>query len=166
MRQYKIKGIVIRKKAFAEADKLITIYSFEEGKIRAIAKGARKTKSKFGGRMEIFSYNNFLVSRGRNLDIISEACTINSFQKIKKDYEMIKQGSYFLNLIDKITPLQDQNINLFILLKNALLELELGKSFYELKKEFNKNILDIEGLKAEKVYSDREFKVFLSEYTV
>jgi len=166
MKQYKIKGIIIKKKPFMEADKLLTIYSFERGKIRAVAKGARKPKSKFGGRLEIFSYNNFLVNSGRNLDIISDAATINSFQKIKRDFELIKKGSYFLNMVDKITPFENPNMNLFILLKNVLLALEENKNFYKLDKEFKKQILEIEGIKSEETYTEREFKVFLEDYVV
>lgn len=166
MRQYKTKGIIIKKKPFMEADKLLTIYSFEKGKIRAIAKGARKPKSKFGGRLEIFSYNNFSISKGKNLDIINEAVTINNFKKIKSNYELIKRGSYFLGIVDKITPLEDPNINLFILLKNVLLALEENKDFYRVDKEFKKQILTIEGLKSEEEYTEREFKVFLEDYVV
>ncbi|GFP23797.1 DNA repair protein RecO (recombination protein O) [Candidatus Hakubella thermalkaliphila] len=65
-----------------EADKIVRILSEKEGIIDAVAKGIRKTKSKFGGRLEPFTYSDLHLYQGRNLDIILQAETINPFKLI------------------------------------------------------------------------------------
>ena len=69
MAAYKSKAISLKTKPFAEADKLVTLFTRDHGKIRAIAKGARRVPSRFGGRVEPFTYSDCFIAKGRNLDI-------------------------------------------------------------------------------------------------
>jgi len=124
MALYKTKGIVLKSINLGEADKIITIYSDASGRISAVAKGARKTKSKFGARLEPFSYLHLLLYKGRNLDIITQAEIIHSFQKIREDLDKFSYGAAILELVNKISLEGEKNELLFSLLLTALKTLE------------------------------------------
>jgi len=76
---YKTEGIVLKSTEFKEADKIVTIYTKDYGKITAIAKGVRKIKSKFGSSLEILTHSVFLFYKGRNIDIVSQTEILESF---------------------------------------------------------------------------------------
>src|SRR6478735_605163 len=82
-RVYRTEGIVLRRQDFGEADRIITLYSPTHGKIRAIGKGVRRTKSRVGGHVELFTHVNVLVAQGRNLDIITQAEARGTFAAIR-----------------------------------------------------------------------------------
>lgn len=82
-----------------EADKIVRILSEKEGIIDAVAKGIRRTKSKFGGRLEPFTYSDLHLYQGRNLDIILQAETINSFKLIRADLRKVALASISCDLI-------------------------------------------------------------------
>ncbi len=121
MTLYKTKAIILRTRKFGEADRIITLFSPNCGKIKAIAKGIRKTKSKFGARLEPFSYVNLLLYKGKNLDIITQVETIDSFQKIREDLKKLSAGSVVLDLLEKVSLESESNYPLF----------ELSLSFFE-----------------------------------
>ncbi len=99
MPTYKTKAIIISYMKFKEADKIIRAYSPHFGRISAIAKGARKTKSKFGARLEPFSYCELVLYKGRNLDIITQIEILESFFNIR---ESLKKLSYAYVIADLI----------------------------------------------------------------
>lgn len=124
-RTYKTKGIVLKSIDLNEADKIITIFSKDSGKISAIAKGIRKTGSKFGARLEPFTYVDLFIHKGRSLDIITQAEIISPFLKIKADFDKITYGLAILDLIDKVSQEGEVNRNLFTLFISALETLDL-----------------------------------------
>lgn len=128
MVSYKTRGIILKAKDFGEADKLLTIYSEDRGKIKAIAKGLKRIKSKFGGRLEPLSFVQLMFSTGRNLDIVTGAETIFSFPEIRNNYKRLTCGLGMLEFMEKITALQVKEAKLFYLLLSAL-EL-LGKETF------------------------------------
>ncbi|MEP6299479.1 MAG: DNA repair protein RecO, partial [Ilumatobacter sp.] len=65
-------GVVLRTYKLGESDKIVVIHTLENGKVRAVAKGVRKTRSKFGARLEPMSHVKLLLYRGRELDIVSQ----------------------------------------------------------------------------------------------
>lgn len=124
MSLYKTKGIVLKSIDLGEADKIITLYSTLSGRISAVAKGIRRTKSKFGGRLEPFTYLDLLLYKGRNLDIVTQAEIIHSFQKIRENLDKIFYGSAILDLVNKASVEGDKSKDLFSLLLTALETLE------------------------------------------
>jgi len=86
MPSYKTKAVILKSYSLGEADKIIKIFSQDIGLINAVAKGARKIKSKFGGRLELFNFIDLEISTGRSLDIISQAEIIKSFRNIPLDF--------------------------------------------------------------------------------
>lgn len=123
-RSYKTEGVVLKRKNFGEADRLLTIYSKHYGKIRVIAKGVRRTTSRKAGSLELFSYTRLVLAKGKNLDLITEVELINSYRPIsagsKKNLLQVGVAYYFCELVDKLTPEAQANKLVFSLLKEYL----------------------------------------------
>ncbi len=125
---YKTKGIVLKSHKLGESDKIITILSGNKGKIRAVAKGLRKTISRFGGRLEPFTYVNLVLYEGRNLDTINQVDIIESFKEIRDDLDKVVYGSAVLDLADKLAMENERESTLFNLLYKALKALSSSKN--------------------------------------
>jgi len=117
---YKTEGIILKRMSFGEADKILTIYTKHYGKIRAVAKGIRKIKSRKGGNVELFNQSIVFLIRGRNLDILTEAQVINSFKAWRHNLEMVVLAYYFCELVDKLTPDGQANGYLYDILRSFL----------------------------------------------
>ncbi|MGI8592269.1 MAG: DNA repair protein RecO, partial [Nakamurella sp.] len=76
MTVYRDSGVVLRVTKLGEADRIVTLLTRREGRVRAVAKGVRRTKSRFGGRLEPFSHIDLQLYAGRNLDIVTQAVTL------------------------------------------------------------------------------------------
>lgn len=117
---YKTEGIVLKSMEYQEADKIVTIYTKDYGKITAIAKGVRKTKSKFGSSLEILTYSIFLFYKGRNLDIVSQTEILESFFSTCKEVIKFAFAANCVEIVNKLTEEREINIGLFNLLKEVL----------------------------------------------
>ncbi|HEX2324037.1 MAG TPA: DNA repair protein RecO, partial [Chloroflexota bacterium] len=84
-RVYRTEGVVLRRQDFGEADRIISLYSPQHGKIRAIAKGVRRPRSRLGGHVELFTHVTVLVAQGRNLDLITQAEAVRPYRAIRDD---------------------------------------------------------------------------------
>jgi DNA repair protein RecO (recombination protein O) len=121
---YKEQGIVLRAIKLGEADKIVSILTQGSGKIRAVAKGVRRTNSKFGGRLEPLTHVSLLLYRGRNLDTITQAEIVTSFRTIRGNFELIAAGETMLEAVDKVAEEYERNVRLFLLLLSGLRALE------------------------------------------
>jgi DNA repair protein RecO (recombination protein O) len=124
MALYTVTGIVLRRTNFGEADRIVTIYSRERGKIPCIAKGVRKPISRLSGPTEGFTYGTFQLAEGRHLHIVSQADVKNSFQQIHCDLHKIAHASYISEMVDKLTEEHDCNPEIFDLLLSSLYLME------------------------------------------
>jgi len=123
MANYKTRGIIIRRSNFGEADRLLVIFTERFGKIKAIAKGARKQGSKLAGNLELFCLTNFIFAEGRNLDIVTEAEIINCFFKIRNNLKSINSSFYLAEVIDKLSEEREAHPDVFHLLLNTLVKI-------------------------------------------
>ena len=98
-RTYKATGINIKGMPLGEADRLVTILTPEFGLVRAVAPGARKHKSKLRGRSELFVVNQLLIAKGRSLDKITQAETIESYPSLSKDLGKLAASQYLAELV-------------------------------------------------------------------
>ncbi len=98
MSYYKAKAIILKSYKLGESDKIIKMYSSDGDVISAVAKGARKIRSKFGGRLELFNIVDLELFKGRNLDVINQAEIIRSFKNIAQDFYKF----VFCEMISKI----------------------------------------------------------------
>lgn len=117
---YRTEAIILRRSDFGEADRLLTLYSREFGKIRAIAKGVRKPQSRKTGHVELFMRTNFFFSEGRDLDIITQAESVETYSPLRQDLIRTTYASYLVELLDRFTPDADKHLALYDLLKEAL----------------------------------------------
>ncbi len=117
---YKTRGIVLKSIKLGEADKIIIFFTNFHGKVSAVAKGLRRTKSKFGGRLEPFTYVDLLLYKGRNLDTITQAEIITSFSEIREDLNKIAYGLPMLDLMNKVSIEREKDKRVFEFLLSSL----------------------------------------------
>lgn len=113
-------AIILKRTDFDEAKRIITLLTRNHGKISAIAPGVRKLTSRKGSHLELFNHAQVFLAKGKNLDIITEAATINSFENIRNNLEKIGQSYYIAELVDALLPEEQKNYRVFNLLLNAL----------------------------------------------
>lgn len=123
---YKEQGIVLGAFKLAEADKIVTILTQGSGKVRAVAKGIRRTMSRFGARLEPLTHANLMLYRGRNLDTVTQADIINPFRKIRDDVARFSAGETMLEATDKVVEDHERSVPIFLLLLRGLRALEAG----------------------------------------
>ena len=119
-RVYRTDAIVLRRSDFGEADRLLTVFTPGRGKLKLIAKGARKPSSRKSGHVELFSRGHFVVAVGRELDIVTQAETIDPFLPLREDLLRTTYAYYFAELADAFTAERDENRPLYELLCEAL----------------------------------------------
>lgn len=144
-RTYRTEAIVIRRSDFGEADRLLTLFSADRGKIRAIGKGARKPQSRKTGHVELFMRSKFLIAEGRTLDIVTQAEMVEAYAALRDNLLRATYASYAVELLDRFTVDEDSDVvahrNIFDLLAAALGwfatmpadELLLPARYYELR---------------------------------
>lgn len=137
-RVYRTEAIVLRRTNFGEADRLLTAFTPDRGKLRLIAKGARKPGSRKSGHVELFTHSQFLVAVGRELDIVTQAETLEPFLPLREDLLRTTYAYYLAELADAFMAERDENRPLFELLKDAFgwlctaQDLPLVARYYEL----------------------------------
>ena len=117
---YKEQGIVLRTMRLGEADRIVTVLTQGTGKIRAVAKGIRKTRSKFGARLDPFTHVDLLLYKGRELDIVTQAEIITSFRELRADYNRFTAGEMILEAADRVIEDREPNTRMFMLLLTSL----------------------------------------------
>jgi DNA repair protein RecO (recombination protein O) len=102
MTTYKDEGVVIKTMRLGEADRIITLLTSEHGKVRAVAKGVRKTKSRFGARLEPTNNLALMCWQGRELDIVTQVEVLDHFKGIRRDLDRLEQAMVALEAVDQI----------------------------------------------------------------
>ncbi len=125
MALYRDEGVVLRTYKLGEADRIVVLMTRTRGKVRAVAKGVRKTKSKFGSRLEPGSHIALLLYEGRGeLDIVSQAESIDHFRAIRDDLDRLTAMSSMLEVVDQLALEGEANVALYRMLLGALRTLE------------------------------------------
>lgn len=119
-RLYRAEAIVLRRMNLGEADRLLTLYTPEWGKIRVLAKGVRKPTSRKAGHLELFTHSRLLMARGRSLDIVTQAETITPFLPLRKDLIRTSYAYYVAELVDRFLEEGEESPALFRLLLETL----------------------------------------------
>ncbi len=146
-RTFRTEAIVIRRSDFGEADRMLTLYSKEFGKISAIAKGARKPQSRKTGHVELFMRSKFFVAKGRNLDIVTQAEMIDSYAGIRADLMRVSYASYAVELLDRFTVEEDRHTGIYDLLANTLSRLAALDNLGLTTRYFELHLLSLVGFR-------------------
>lgn len=101
-RTYKTEGIILKRVSIGEADRIVTIFSKNHGKLTLIAKGVRRITSRRAPNLELFNYTKFVLHKGKKLDVISDAQTVISFAHCKKNLTRIAHAYLITELIDRL----------------------------------------------------------------
>ncbi len=130
MPTYRDEAVVLRTHKLGEADRIITFLSRGRGKIRAVAKGVRRTSSKFGARLEPFSHVDLQFAVGRSLDVIVQAESLAAFgEPLVEDYRAYTAGQVMLETADRLVVEEGEpSVQQYRLLVGALKVLNGGTS--------------------------------------
>jgi DNA repair protein RecO (recombination protein O) len=117
---YKDEGVVLKTIKLGEADRIVTIFTRYNGKVRAVAKGVRKTKSRFGGRLEPFTRVQLIIYRGRELDTITGADILAPYKGVRSEYARVAAAAAVAELVEKVMPERERALSVYELLLAAL----------------------------------------------
>lgn len=141
------EAVVLGSIDYGESDKIVTFYTLEFGKLKGIAKGAKRSKKRFVNNLEPFSYIRLLFSQkqGRDLAIVEQADVIRRFDNLFLDINKLAFGSYCLELLNEMTPEAQKNQKAFELLVNFLTLLHGGANARTTVMFFEMRLLSILG---------------------
>jgi DNA repair protein RecO (recombination protein O) len=117
---YRDTGVVLRTYKLRESDRIVVFHTAENGKVRAVAKGVRKTKSKFGARLEPMSHVSLLLYRGRELDIVSQAEAVEPLSPMLSSLDRASQGLAAIEAVDQLSLEREPNPQLYRMLVGVL----------------------------------------------
>jgi DNA repair protein RecO (recombination protein O) len=125
---YRDEAIVLRTHKLGEADRIITLLTRSNGRVRAVAKGVRRTSSRFGSRLEPFTHVDLQLAEGRNLDTITQAETKSAFSSaLGADYERYTAGTAMLETAERLVSEEKQpSLQQFLLLVGGLRAMAAG----------------------------------------
>jgi DNA repair protein RecO (recombination protein O) len=145
MRSIKVEGIVIKRKNIGEADKILTVFTKEEGKIQVKAKGVRRITSRRSPHIELLNQASLSLYKGERLPILTEAEVINDFESLKKNLNRVWAAYHICELIDGLCAENEKHPNIFFLLKDTLYRLSYEKQLKPVIQEFEIELLKILG---------------------
>ena len=144
---YKTEAIVLRSLDYGESDRIITFYTSDFGKVKGIAKGARRSKKRFVNVLELFSRLQLLFSRRHydGLALIEEGVIIDHYPQIRNDLHKTLFASYMMDVTDQFTVENKKNAELFRLVQGFLELMALGGASEDLVRFFEMRFLKLAG---------------------
>jgi len=144
-RTLRVEGIILQHTDWGEADRLVTIFTRELGKIRAIAKGVRKPRSRKAGHLEPFTRVSLLLARGRDLFILTQAEASETYPAIREDLVGLGYAAYLVELLSHFTYEEEENPALYRLLANSLARLNHGDEPQRVMHYYEIRLLELVG---------------------
>lgn len=134
-RSYSAEAIVLKHSDFSEADRILTLFTPYKGKIHAIAKGIRRPVSKKAGHLELLCHSRLQIAQGRNLDIITQAQSIDSYSSMRRELWHMTCGFYLAELIDRCLEDDTEHRDVYTLLLEMLSSLEIDAREVQTKRQ-------------------------------
>ena len=128
MTLYRDEGVVLRTMRLGEADRIVALLTRGHGKVRAVAKGVRRTTSRFGGRLEPLSHVALLCWKGRELDIVNQAEVLDAFRVVREDLSRVTKAFTVLEVADQLAQEHHPTPRLYDMVVGALRALEQADS--------------------------------------
>jgi DNA repair protein RecO (recombination protein O) len=142
-RSFRVDAVVLRHSDYGEADRLLTLFTRQQGKTRAIAKGARKIASRKAGHIEPFTYVKLLLAQGRDMFIVTQADTVDAYLSLREDLILTSHASYVLELLDRFSSEDGtENSALFRLLTDTLSRLASNSDIWLVVRYYEMRLLD------------------------
>lgn len=125
MRTFTVQGIILKRKNIGEADRILTVFTKEQGKIQVKAKGVRKIASKRASHIEPLNKTSLTIYKGQGMPILTEATAVKQFSAIKTDLGKVGFAYHICELVDGLCPENQESEAIFMLLENMLERLSL-----------------------------------------
>ena len=149
-RTYRTQAVILRRRDYADADRILTVYTPRLGKVELIAKGVRKTTSRKAGHLELFSHASLLVAQARTWGIVTEVTTVESFLHLRSDLDRIGWAGYACELVDAFGSVEDESQPLWEMLLFALRVLDSNEEQIDLfLRWFELHLLSLVGFQPE-----------------
>lgn len=116
----KAEGIILSRKNIGEADRIVTVFTKEYGKMRLMAKGIRKTASRRAPYLEIFAHVRIVIHMGKGMESITEVTPVGAQDLLRNDLERISVAYFYCELINHLLPEKQEHRDVFVLLRDAL----------------------------------------------
>lgn len=151
-RLYRCEAIVLARMDLGEADRIVTIYSRQHGKLRVIAKGARRPMSRLGPHLEYFSRARLMLARGRDLDVVTGAETEDAHLAIRDDLDALGHASHMVEILARLTEDRQENRAIFELLDRSLRLLADGVDAFHVTRHYELMLLNMLGYRPELIH--------------
>lgn len=148
-RLYRTEAIVLARLDYAEADRILTLYTPHRGKLRVIAKGARKPLSRLGPHLDYFFRCRLLLAKGRELDVVSDAATVEAHPRLRTDLDAFGHASHLAELLNRLTEDRQENEAAYDLLANSLRLLDDGVDPWPVARHYEWALLILLGYRPE-----------------
>ena len=143
---YRVEALVLRHRRLGEADRVLTLFTREHGKLQAVVRGARKIRSRMGGHVEPLMHTSVLLVRGRSLDIVTQAQAVSAFPRVRDDLLAATRGLLMAEIVERFSEEHEPNQALFAHLIEGLTRLEAVELPPELVvRAFETGVLELEG---------------------
>lgn len=123
MRNFRTEGIIIKRKDFGEADRILTVMTRDYGKLKIKATGVRKITSRRAAHIELLNHTVLHLYKGNTFSILTEAKMLDDFSAIKENFNKVGFAYHLCELVDGLCPENQENRNVFDLLQKTLSEL-------------------------------------------
>lgn len=144
-RTYSDNGIVLARRNYGEADRILSIYTKNHGRISFIAKGIRRPESRKRGHLEIFSHIQFQGIHGKGIDILTEAVIVDNFSEVRKNIKRMSLAYYLMEVVGRTTHEAEYHPEIYDLLLEYLEKLEDEDKLKTLRLNFIYKLLTILG---------------------
>jgi len=144
-RTYSDEGFVLARRTYGEADRILSVYSQNHGRLSLMAKGVRKMASRKRGHIEVFNLIRFSAAHGRGIDILTEAEISENYSGVRHDLKKVALAYFFMEVVGRTTRENEKHQELFDLIKIYLARLKGELRLKSLRKSFIKDVLATQG---------------------
>lgn len=148
-RSLRVEAVVLRHSDWGEADRMLTIFTRELGKLRVVAKGVRRMRSRKAGHLEPFTRVALMLARGRDLWIVTQAETVDAYLPLRDDLERTAYAAYVAELLDRFTYEEGENASLYRLFVEALGRVSTQEDLVPSIRYYEVRLLDLLGFRPE-----------------
>jgi DNA repair protein RecO (recombination protein O) len=145
MRNYKTEGIIIKRRNIGEADRLLTVFTKDQGKLLVKASGIRRIPSRRSAHVELLNHTALTLYKGQGHPVLTEATALDNFSAIKEDLTKVGYAYHLCELIDGLCPENQENEIIFTLFKNTLQRLATDDDILHTLHEFEIELLTLLG---------------------
>lgn len=148
-RSLKAEGVVLRHQDYGEADRLLTVFTREQGKLRLLAKGVRRLRSRKAGHLEPFTRAQLLLVRGKEMWLVTQADTLDAYLPLREDLVRTGYAAYAMELVDRFSYDEGANRGIYSLLVDTLERISASEDSFLPVRYFEIRLLDLVGFRPE-----------------